>query len=64
MLKVYQMQMRELVSFVQFKKHEEKHGGMLLLVKLQAYFSKSNTPWVFFIFLKLYKWYQIVQHVL
>ena len=31
-------------------------GGMLLLVKLQA---KSNTPqWLFFTFLKLYKWYQ------
>ena len=29
---------------------------MLLLVKLQA---KSNTPqWLFFTFLKLYKWYQ------
>ena len=29
------------------------HGGLLLLVKLQA---KSNTPpWVFFMFFKLYK---------
>ena len=34
------------------------HGEVLLLVKLQA---KSNTPpWVFFTFLKLYKWYQKV----
>ena len=37
---------------------------MLLLAKLQAYFTKSNTPpWVFFTFLKLYKWYQIVQRI-
>ena len=40
------------------------HGGMALLVKLQAYFTKSNTPlWVFFTFLKLYKWYQIAQRI-
>ena len=36
------------------------HGGVLLLVKLQALasnFTKSNTPaWVFFTFFKLYKW--------
>ena len=30
------------------------HGGVLLLLKLEA--AKSNTPpWVFFTFLKLYK---------
>ena len=29
------------------------------IVKLQAYFAKSNTPpWVLLTFLKLYKWYQ------
>ena len=43
------------------------HGGVLLLVKLQAAsynFTKSNTPpWVFFTFLKLYKWYQIAQNI-
>ena len=37
------------------------------LLKLQAKacnFTKSNTPpWVFFTFLKLYKWYQIVQSI-
>ena len=37
--------------------------GVLLLVKLKAKacnFTKINTPpWVFFMFLKLYKWYQI-----
>ena len=40
------------------------HGGVLLLVKLQAksYFTKSNIPrWVFFTFFKLYKCYQIAQ---
>ena len=37
------------------------HGGVLLLVKLQA---KINTPpWVFFTFFKLYKWYQIAQSI-
>ena len=43
------------------------HGEELLLVKLQALacnFTKSNSaPWVFFTFFKLYKWYQIVQHI-
>ena len=35
---------------------------MLFLVKLQA--TKSNTPpWVFFVFLKFYKWYQIAQSI-
>ena len=41
------------------------HGGVLLLVKLQAEacnYTKSNTPpWVFFTFFKLYEWYQIAQ---
>ena len=38
---------------------------MSLLVKLQAYFTKSNTPlWVFFTFLKLHQWYQIAQRIL
>ena len=38
------------------KNVKNTYGGMLLLVKLQA---KSNTPqWLFFTFLKLYKWYQ------
>ena len=47
------------------KKRENTHGGMSLLVKFQAYFTKSNTPsWVFFTFLKLYKWYQIAQRIL
>ena len=48
-----------------FKKREKHLGGMSLLGKLQAYFTKSNTPtWVFFTFLKMYKWYQIAQGIL
>ena len=51
--------LRDLVPFVRFKNREKPHGGVLLLVKLQALacnFTKSNTPpWVFFTFLKLYK---------
>ena len=43
--------LRDLVSFVQFKKRENTHGGVLLLV----HFSKSNTPlWVLFMLFKLY----------
>ena len=43
------------------------HGGVLLLVKLQASacnFIKSITPpWMFFPFFKLCKWYQIAQSI-
>ena len=57
--------LRDLVLFVQFKKRENTHGGVSILVKLQALacnFTKINTPsWVFLTFFKLYKWYQIVQ---
>ena len=43
------------------KNVKNTHGGVLLLVKLQA---KSNIPpWVFFTFFKLYKWYQIAQNI-
>ena len=42
------------------KNVKNTHGGVLILVKLQAY--KINTPpWVFFMSSKLYKWYQIAQ---
>ena len=50
-----------------FKNVKNTHGGVLLLVKFQAStynFIKSNTrPWVFFTFLKFFKWYQIVQNI-
>ena len=48
--------LRDLVPFVQFKKRE-KHPWRSVT------FTKSSTPpWVFFTFLKLYKWYQIAQN--
>ena len=50
-----------------FKKVKNTHGGVLILVTLQASvckFTKINTPpWVFFTFFKLYKWYQIAQRI-
>ena len=49
------------------KNVKNTHRGVLLSVKLQALacnFTKINTsPWVFFTFLKLYKWYQITQRI-
>ena len=48
---------RDMVPFVQFKKHE-KHPWR------SVNFCKINTPpWVFFTFFKLYKWYQIAQRI-
>ena len=45
------------------KKKKKKHGGVLLLVKLETEvcsFTESNIPpWLFFMFYKLCKWYQI-----
>ena len=55
---------------IQYHMHNLKnvkntHGGVLLLVKLQAKAcnsTKSNTPsWVFFTFFKLCEWHQIAQ---
>ena len=47
------------------KNAKDSHGGVLLLVKLQAKacnFTKSNTPqWGFITFFEFYKWYQNVQ---
>ena len=45
------------------KNLKSTHGGALILVKLKACnFTKINTPlWVFFMFFKLYKQYQIAQ---
>ena len=48
-----------------FKKLKNTHGGVVILVKLQApacNFTKIKTPpWVFFTFFKWYKWCQIAQ---
>ena len=59
--------LRNLVSFVVFKKHEkhprrsDNFSKVAILVKLQGSacnVTKINTPpWVFFLFFKLYKWY-------
>ena len=49
------------------KNVKNTHGGVLLYVKLKAeacIFTKINTsPWVFFTYFKLYKWYQIAQSI-
>ena len=49
------------------KNVKNTHGRVLILVTLQAKAcncTKINTlPWVFFTFLKLYKWYHIVQRI-
>ena len=51
-----------------FKNVKNTHGGVLILVKLQAEecnFTKINTPpWVLFIFFQLYKWYQMAQRTI
>ena len=49
------------------KNVKNTHKGVLILVELQASacnFTKIKTPpWVFFIFFKSYKWYQIAQRI-
>ena len=50
------------------KNVKNTHRGVLLLVMLETEacnFTKSNTSVtrMFFVFSKLYKWYQIVQHI-
>ena len=49
------------------KNAKNTHGGVLILVKLQAEgckFTKINTPrQVFFTFFRLCKWYQIAQRI-
>ena len=55
--------LRDSVPFVQFKKRE-KHSWRSVNFSKVAGFTKINTPlWVFFTFLKLYKWYQIAQRI-
>ena len=58
--------LRDLLPFVQFKKREKLPcRSVNFNCRLEAYnFTKINTPpWVFFTFFKLYKWYQIAQHI-
>ena len=49
------------IMFMQFKKREKHHGGVLLFVKLQVPTESSSTPREFFTFLKFYECYQIAQ---
>ena len=63
----------EMLCMIRYHLHnlqnvKNTHGGVLTLVKLQFWacnFINSNTPpWIFFMFFKLHKCYQIVQSVL
>ena len=54
--------LRGMVPFVQSKKREEH--TLKSVQALACNFTKSNAPsWEFFMFFKLYKWYQIAQGV-
>ena len=54
--------LRDLVPFVQFKKREKHPWRSVTFSKVAG--SKSSTPpWLFFTFLKLYKWYQMAQNI-
>ena len=52
------------------KNMKSTHGGMLLLRNLLAeaeawnLTNSNTTPWVFFTFFKLYKWYRIMQSII
>ena len=65
--KLYVMRCAIWYYLYNFKNMKNSRRWVLLLEKLQALacnFTKSNTPpWLFFMFLKLYKWYQIAQHI-
>ena len=50
--------LHDLVQFVQFKKREKYPRRN---VTRPATLRKLTPPWVFFRFLKLYKWYQVAQ---
>ena len=55
----------DLVPFVQFKNREEYPWKSVAFSKaLACNFTESKTtPWVFFTFFKLHKWYQIAQRI-
>ena len=58
--------LRNLIPFVQFKKHENTHRGVLVLGKVADFslqLNKSDAPsWLFFKFSRLCKCYQIAQN--
>ena len=57
--------LRDLMPFIQFKKHEKYPWRVVNFSKVAGFIDiKSNTLlWMFFTFCKLCKWYQIVQNV-
>ena len=59
--------LRDLLPFVQFKKRKKHPWRSITFSKVAGSacnFTKSNIPpWVFFMFFKLCKWYQIVQRI-
>ena len=64
----YQMLCAICYNFVLFKKREKHPWKSVTFSKLQTEtcnFTKSNTPpWMFFTFIKLYKWYHIAQRII
>ena len=59
--------LRNFLPFGQVKTWKKTNTGVMLLVNLQAKTcncTKCNTPpWVFFKFLKFYKWYQFAESI-
>ena len=58
--------LRDVVPFVQFKKREKHTWRSVTFSKIvkpkASNFTKCNTPpWVFFAFVKLYKWHPIAK---
>ena len=65
---IYEMLCAIWYHLYNLKNVKTTNGGVLLLVKLQALaacnLNKRNTsPWMFFTFFKLYKWYQIAKRI-
>ena len=50
-------ELHDLVTFLQFKKRENTHGGVLLLIQLAAFLK------ITLFHVKLFKWYQIAQSI-
>ena len=66
-INIYMYALRDSLPFLQFTKHEKHPWSSITLVRLQASawnFTKSSTyPWVFFMFCKFDRWYQIAHSV-
>ena len=59
--------LRDLVQFVQFKKHEKTYRGVLLLLKLQAFIKVVTLLKVTLLHVRLslffFKWYKIARNL-